>query len=335
MRLPRIAIYTSLVIITIFWLLFILSWAPLYKTSELEYGVTFSKQQSAALGLNWKENYIALLDDLGVKRIRLPAYWNEIQPEPGRYNWEDLDWQIDEAEKRGASVILVLGQRVPRWPECHIPSWAESLSTSDRQEATLTEITEIIARYRRRPSITFWQVENEPFLLQFGECPPFDVEFFDKEIALVRSLDTRPIIVTDSGELSLWAQAAKRADVFGSTLYRDTYSSHLQRYIHYPISPAFFRVKKNIANLFAHPQDWIIIELQGEPWGKKAFQELPQAERDITMTPQKFKDMVEFVRQTGFRTFYWWGVEFWYWEKEINHNDAYWQEAKALFNHSS
>ncbi len=27
-----------------------------------------------------------------------------------------------------------------------------------------------------------WQIENEPFLNMFGECPPFDKEFFEKEV---------------------------------------------------------------------------------------------------------------------------------------------------------
>lgn len=325
----------ALTIIIIFWLLFIFSWAPVYPQNELDYGVTFSKKQSQALGLDWKANYLALFNDLGVKKIRLAAYWDEIQPENNLYNWEDLDWQINEAEKNNVEIILVMGNRVPRWPECHIPEWANTISEQERQTATLKYITETISRYRHRPDITHWQVENEPFLKYFGICPEFNAAFLDQEITLVKSLDSRPIIVTDSGELSAWIPAARRGDVFGSTLYLNTYSRVLDRYIRYPITPTFFRVKKNITNLFAHPQDWILIELQGEPWGKKAFQDLPKPERELTMSPEKFKEIIEFSRHTGFRTFYWWGVEWWYWEKETQNNDFYWQEAKKLFNHQS
>lgn len=322
----------GLVLIIIFWLFFIFSWAPVYEPHEIEHGVTFSKKQSQALGLDWKANYLALFDEMGVKKIRLAAYWDDIQPEVGIYNWEDLDWQIDEAEKRNAEIILVMGNRVPRWPECHIPDWADAISKEDREKATLEYITETISRYRLRPSITYWQIENEPFLKYFGICPEFDVDFLDTEIALAKSLDSRPIIITDSGELSAWIPAAKRGDIFGSTLYLNTYSRTLDHYIRYPISPIFFRVKKNISNLFAHPHDWILIEVQGEPWGKDAFQNLPQAERNITMTPEIFKEIEEFSRQTGFRTFYWWGVEFWYWEKARG-NNFYWEEGKRMFNH--
>ncbi|HRH33196.1 MAG TPA: hypothetical protein PK720_03615 [bacterium] len=330
-----VRIYKNIVItlIIIFWLLFIFSWSHIYQPRELDYGVTFSQKQSQGLGLDWKKNYLAMLDELGVKKLRLPVYWDIVQPENGRYDWVDLDWQINEAEKRNVELILVMGNRVPRWPECHLPSWVEKMEAADRQSATLSYITETINRYHDRPTITYWQVENEPFLKYFGVCPDFDLNFLDKEIALVRSLDSRPVIVTDSGELSAWIPAAKRGDVFGSTLYLNTYSKTVDRYIRYPISPFFFRIKKNIANLFAHPQDWIMIEVQGEPWGKTAFQDLPQEERDLTMDAQKFKEILEFSRQTGFRTFYLWGVEWWYWEKETRHNDFYWEETKKLFNH--
>jgi hypothetical protein len=50
------------------------------------------------------------------------------------------------------------------------------------------------------------------------------------------------------------------------------------------------------------------------------------------MTPEKFKEIQEFSRQTGFRTFYWWGVEYWYWEKARG-NNFYWEEGKRMFNH--
>jgi hypothetical protein len=138
-------------------------------------------------------------------------------------------------------------------------------------------------------------------------------------------------MLTDSGELSIWVPAAKRADIFGTTMYRDTYSDTLNRYIHYPIEPGFFRFKKNIARLFARPEKWIVVELQAEPWGPRPYQELSQEERNKTMNLAKFREILEFSRQAGFREFYLWGVEWWYWEKVINNNNSLWEEAKGLF----
>jgi len=308
-----------------------MSQSNVYQENELAYGVTFSKKQAVSLGLDWQRVYLDMFDNLGLEKLRLPAYWDEIENKAGEYNWQDLDWQINEASKRDVEIILAIGGRLPRWPECHFPSWAEELSDGQRSGRILQYIRETIERYRDNNNIVAWQIENEPFLSHFGECPELEKRFLDEEIALARNLDDRSIVVTDSGELSVWVPAAQRADIFGTTMYRDTYSKFLERYIHYPITASFFRFKKNIARIFAKPDKWIVIELQAEPWGPKSYQNLNQEERNRTMNLEKFKDIIDFARQTGFREFYLWGVEYWYWEKEINNNPAIWQEAKKLF----
>lgn len=320
------------ILIIIFFVIFFLSQGKVYEKEELEYGVTFSQLKAQSLGLDWQELYLATLDDLGVKKIRLAAYWSEIEAENDNFYFKDLDWQIEKAQERGVEVILAVGGRLPRWPECHFPAWAESLSSSEREKEILEYIKRVINRYKGERNITAWQVENEPFLSShFGECPSLNIDFLDKEIELVRKLDSRPIIVTDSGELSIWVLAARRADIFGTTMYRDTYSEKLKRYVHYPIGPGFFHFKKNVADWFAEPEKWIVIELQAEPWTPIAYQEVTKEEREKTMSPQKFREMLEFARQAGFKEFYLWGVEYWYWEKIKNGEEEMWEIAKNLF----
>ena len=310
---------------------FILSRGHIYKTDELRYGLTFSKMQAENLGLDWRAVYLDILDDLQVKDLRLSAYWNEVEPQKNAYNWSDLDWQLEQARVSGADVILAVGGRLPRWPECHFPAWAADLSADSREQEILEYIRDTVLRYHGEENIAAWQVENEPFLSHFGDCPEFKAAFLDKEIALVRSLDDRPIVITDSGEISVWIPAARRADIFGTTMYRDTYSQVLNRYVHYPIGPGFFRFKKNLAGLFARPQKWIVIELQAEPWGPIPYQEMPKSERDRTMNLEKFREILEFSRQAGFREFYLWGAEWWYWEREKNNDPEMWEEARGLF----
>lgn len=322
----------SIILIIFLFAIFLLSRGHIYNKNELEYGLTFSKKQAIDLGLNWQEIYLSILNDLGIKKIRLPAYWDEIEVSNNKFNWQDLDWQIREASQKNIEIILAVGGRLPRWPECHFPDWTEELSREQRNKKILEYITKTVNRYKDNGQIIAWQIENEPFLSHFGDCPKLDKKFLDSEIALVRQLDSRPIIITDSGELSIWIPAARRADIFGITMYRDTYSKFLKRYIHYPITPGFFRFKKNITNIFAQPEKWIVIELQAEPWGPIPYQNLSQEDRDKTMNLQKFKDIINFSAQTGFKEFYLWGVEWWYWEKERNNNPALWEEAKRLFN---
>ena len=323
-----------IIIILIIAILPLASIRPIYERDELNYGVTFSARYVKEMGLNWQDAYTAILDDLRVKRLRLPAYWNEIEYKRNLFNFNDLDWQIQEAGKRGAKIILAVGGRLPRWPECHFPEWTNELPEDAKQQEILDYIKTAVERYKENESIIFWQVENEPFLPHFGDCPKLDSEFLDKEIKLVRSLDKRPIIVTDSGELSFWVRAAMRADIFGTTMYRDTYSEFLNRYIHYPIPPAFFRLKRNITEFLSmpKPKESIVIELQAEPWGPKPYYMLTKEDRERTMNLDKFKEILEYSRQTGFKEFYLWGVEYWYWEREVNGDAGIWEEAKRIFN---
>jgi hypothetical protein len=313
-------------------IVFFLTQGYVFDWKDISYGLTFSKKQAQELSLDWQKLYQDILVDLKVKKIRLPVYWDEVENKQGVFEWNDLDWQVDQAELSQAGIILAIGARVPRWPECHLPDWTEILSQTEIHTKQLNYIKAVVDRYKDKKNIIAWQVENEPFLKYFGECPPLDINFLDIEIETVRSLDSRPIIITDSGELSVWYPAAKRADIFGTSIYRNTYSTKLEKYIHYPLSPKFFLAKKNLVGLFAKPQKWIVIELQGEPWGKEPYQNLSLEERNITMDLVKFKETAEYARQTGFQEFYWWGVEWWYWEKEIKQNPDLWLQAKILFN---
>ncbi len=329
----KIKMYFVLIIL-FFFIIFLISHRHIYQPSELSYGVTFSKKQAIALGLDWQRVFREILLDLQVKKIRLSAYWDEVEPKPNYFEWSDLDWQIKEAANAEAGVILAIGMRLPRWPECHLPSWTNNIDIKERQKKQLQYMEKVIKRYQKEKNIIAWQVENEPFLSHFGKCPRLDKNFLDKEIELTRSLDSRPIVITDSGELSFWLSAAKRADIFGTTMYRDTYSKNLKRYIHYPIGPGFFRFKRNVVSIFAHPRKWLVIELQAEPWGPIPFQKLSKKERSKTMNIEKFKEIISFSRLTGFREFYLWGVEWWYWEKQVNKDPVMWNEAKKLFNKS-
>jgi hypothetical protein len=294
-------------------------------------GVTYSDRYAEALGLDPQQTLQAILGDLGVKQVRLPVYWDRIESMRGAYDFTSLDWQVDMAAQYHARVILVVGQRVPRWPECFIPEWAQQ-DTMLRQEALLDFIRTTVERYRERPEVVIWQVENEAFLDQrFGICPPLDVVFLDREIALVRTTDpTRPILMTDSGELSLWYQAAGRGDLFGTTLYRDLWHP-LVGYVSYPIGPNFFLAKKWFIHLMVHQDRLMVIELQAEPWARGWVGDTPLPEQFVTMDEHKLRANIDYARRLGVSDIYLWGAEWWYWLKEVKHSPAVWDTARELF----
>lgn len=303
---------------------------------QITFGITFSQIFAEDLDLDWQKTFLAILDDLAVKKLRLIAYWPRVEPEPTEYSFVDLDWQISQAQQRGAEVVLVIGRKVPRWPECHIPDWASNLSESAQQEKILLLLEKIVNHYQDNQTIKTWQVENEPFLRTFGDCPKLDKEFLDKEIALVRQLDSqqRPIIVTTSGELSLWLGPARRADILGTTLYRNVWVRKIGN-LTYPIPPVFYYKRANLVKWLTQIEKVIIVELQAEPWIGQSVQQASLEEQSKSMDLEKFKGIIEYVWQTGFDQAYFWGVEWWYWLKEKHQDDGIWQEAKQLWTSQS
>lgn len=300
------------------------------ENQNVDLGVTFSSRYASDIGLNWKEAYVAALDDLGIKKIRIPVYWDLVEKVEGQYDFSDVDWQLDQAAQRKAEVILVVGQKVPRWPECAIPSWA--LSNDEKRKGGLLKlINKTVDRYKAHSAIKYWQVENEPFL-SFGICPVLDVDLLDNEIAMVRLKDnSRPIIITDSGELSLWVRAASRADVFGTTLYRTIYKEGLG-YFDYPIGPRFFQFKHLLNKIVAGQGKAIVIELQAEPWISGYTTQSPLEEQFASMNVEKMKNNVSFAKKVGFPQVYLWGVEWWYWLATQKGHPELWETARGLFN---
>ena len=308
------------------------------------WGVNFSQKHAQYLRLDWKETYLSLLDDLGAKNLKIGSYWDLIEQKEGEYNFDDLDWQIKEAENYGAEVLLVIGMKSPRWPECHIPDWAKGLDREEQQEKVLNLIEKLILRYQKSPAIKYWQVENEPFF-PFGECLSVDKKFLKKEIELVKKFDTRPVIISDSGEFPFWITAARMGDVVGITMYKKvwfaipgflkTKSEWLERleigtYIYYPFPPTFYSRKAEIIKKIFN-KDVICVELQAEPWGPEGLYNSPLKEQEKSMNLEQFKYNIEFAKKTELKEFYLWGAEWWYWMKEKQGNPEFWNEAKKLF----
>ena len=298
---------------------------------KITWGVNFSQKHSEKLGLDWKENYLALVDDLGTKRIKIAAHWDLIEPERGRYYFSDLDWQIAEARKHGVRILLAIGMKTPRWPECHIPEWAVGLSKEKQQDRILRMLQEVVSRYKNENSIWAWQVENEPFF-PFGDCPWADKKFLKKEIDLVKLLDSRkrPIVIADSGEGSLWIQAARFGDMVGTTIYKKVWVRQFGFYFHYPFPPIYYWRKSQIIKKFFN-KEVICVELQAEPWGPALLYDSSLEEQEKTMNLEQFKKNIEFAKKTGLKEFYLWGAEWMYWMKEKQNKPEIWEEAKKLF----
>ena len=306
---------------------------PPVKNPQL--GVSFSEKRSKEMGLDWKANYLALLDDLKIRNYRLMSYWDLHEPVRGQFDFSTLDWQIEEAGKRGATVSLAIGLRQPRWPECHQPDWSPKLVGEDWNQALYAYIETVVKRYESNPAVISWQLENEGVNEWFGECGKPDPKRLVEEYQLVDKLSDKPIWMSLSDQHGLPFNPPI-PDKFGYSVYRVVWSEKTwpyRGYLIYP-TPIWYHKLRAVAIKAITGKDIFIHELQLEPWGPKDTAQLTREEQDISMSPARIKDNLLFAREIGAEEIYTWGGEWWYWR--LQHGDpSIWETVRTEFRSAS
>lgn len=318
----ELAAFAALVVVTMSCSTVLLGFS-LLRPPEQTLGVTFSSKYVQSLGEDPAEAFRAIVEDLGVEDIRLPVYWSDVETTQGVYDFSALDSLMAFAESRDVHVTLVVGMKVPRWPECFIPTFYDRDSDAF-DGAVLRYVQATVSHARQYSALTRWQVENEP-LFPYGDCPAPSLDRLNKEIALVRMLDKRPVLMTVSGEQEPWLDLAGTADTIGISLYRFAYNDVIGA-VPFPYSPFYYRMHAFITRFFTG--DVIISELQMEPW----FTGNPQdpASVDIPFTVADFTSHLTFAKQTGIHEALLWGAEWWYYQ-HLHGDDSLWNMAKATF----
>lgn len=330
-RLQRALLWLLVAILVFVLMVFLLIRKPVPES--ITYGLSFNVPYALELGLDPREVFVALLDELGVRHFRLAAHWTITEPKQDEYDFSELDFMLEEAKARDAHVILAVGRRLPRWPECHVPEWATNLSWEEQKEEIREYMRAVVTRYKDHPSITHWQVENEPFLTVFAyeHCGDLDADFLDEEIALVRSIDnTRPILVTDSGNLGTWQGAYKRGDAFGTSVYVYFWNPELGQF-KTALPPAFYRLKESVMEILHGSKETFLIELSAEPWLLEPVTDVPLDVQHTRMDVDKFNEILEYAKHTRYDKQYLWGGEWWYWLREQGETDM-WNRALELYS---
>lgn len=308
------------------------------RNKPTNYGVTFIPSYARYFGLDPKETMDAIINDLGVRRFRLVSYWEVIEANPGTYDFSELDWQFEKAQKVNATVSLAIGLRQPRWPECHIP---ERLKHEPRDVwyPQLKEfMTAVIERYKDHPALDSYQLENEFFLSVFGECQDFDRERLIDEYNLVRSLDpdTKLIISRSNNAVGL-PVGQPRPDEFAVSVYKRVWDKTItKRYYEYPFPAWFYGFLAGAGKLLTG-KDMIIHELQAESWLPEGYNMLTASleEQNKSLNAERLKDRFEYGRASGMKTIDLWGVEWWYW-RMLHHGDSsLWDVARNEFKNAN
>ena len=313
-------------------LIYAVMWIDSQKKYPIEYGVSFNQDHAASLGLDWRTVYEDMLRELHPTYIRIAAMWSDVEAMQGTFDFSDVDWMMDKAQEYDAKVLLVVGQKAPRWPECHVPDWFKNGSEASKQHI-FNYVERVVNRYKDHPALEIWQVENEPFIrFRFGDCQYFKEAIVPDEIALVHRLDSQhKILVTDSGELSTWRRAIRAGDIFGTTMYRVVQNPTGLTFTYDWLPAAFYRWKARLWN--ADQSNIFISELQAEPWFTDSNPtNTPIAKQEETMNPDRMRAHIEYAARTGFSRAYLWGVEWWYFIKQTEGDSRYWNIAKETLS---
>jgi hypothetical protein len=182
---------------------------PVQPRGGTELGISFRPLQAEALGLEPKAALRALLR-YPFEVIRIAAYWDRLEPAPGRFETGDLDRVLDAAEQAGKRIILGVGAvKNFGYPEFFVPAHhlprplpERRLVTPDGRPELLGAATEFLtrvtARYADRDAIVAWQVEHEATdPLGMEHSWRLSEAFARAEVAAVRAADPagRPVLM--------------------------------------------------------------------------------------------------------------------------------------------
>lgn len=129
-----------------------------------------------AVGPVWQDSLKEIANS-GVSVIRLSHPWDLVEPEQGKFNWQELDEAVEICEKAGVEIVLCFGVKSPRHPEYHPPAWIKSeveqrLKPKDpidlpHIEAIKKELDQLKQEAKTDPSLTARLKALESFLEPF------------------------------------------------------------------------------------------------------------------------------------------------------------------------
>ncbi len=305
------------------------------KNTPANYGVSFIPDYAKSLGLDPRQTMDALIN-INVKEFRLVSYWSDIEPSQGTYNFTDLDWQFKKAEVAHAKIILTLGLRQPRWPECHAPKW---VNTNAPSSEWINEIknyeSRVVERYKNSPSLYEYQLENEYFLKGFGKCTNFDRNRLVSEYTLVKSLDpNHKIIVGLSNNTLGFPINQPHPDIYGISVYKRVWdAAFTHRYVEYPYPAWYYAFLAGVQKIY-HQTPMIISEMQAESWppNGKSINEISINEQNKSLNPKRLEGRFKYAKNTGMKQLIMWGAEYWYYRDQVLHDPSLWNVAKQQFN---
>ncbi len=302
-------------------------------------GASFIPAYAESLGVDPKETLDALTDDVGARDFRLVSYWDQMELQPGTYDFSQLDWQFKKIESVNGHITLSLGLRQPRYPECHMPDWARKESPEVWKPQLNEFISEVVNRYKDSPALKSYQVENEFFLKGFGNCETIpgalDRSRLVGEYNLVKKLDSKHTVIINRSNNALgWPVGDPQPDEFGISIYKRVWDQgfHTHRYIEYPFPAWYYAFVAGWTQIFTG-KNTIIHEMQAESWGPngKNLNDISVEEGNKSLNAERLSGRVRFAEGTGMKETYLWGAEYWYFRDKVQHDPSLMDVARYEF----
>jgi hypothetical protein len=180
---------------------------PVVPPGATKLGISFRPRQAEVFGLDAQSALEALLA-YPIDIVRLGAYWDRMEPAPGRFDPSELDWQVEAAEAAGKRLVICLGPVkcfgypeyfAPRHIQAGLPEHTVITPTTHPAllRAAIAYIYRVVGRYRHRPAIFAWQVEHEAVEpLGLEHSWRLHPDFVRAEVDAVRSADpARPVML--------------------------------------------------------------------------------------------------------------------------------------------
>jgi glycosyl hydrolase family 10 len=290
----------------------------------VKFGTTFSPKQLQHLSCP----IFKALDkaiELNFDHLRICTYWDETEKAEGQYDWSQLEKILNVCQKKQQGVILTLGVKAPRYPEFHFPDWIKNkdLNNSQTQKKILNFIKQTVKKFKNLSCIKYYQVENEALDPSGPDSLTIPFSFLKKEIALVKKLDNRKIIVSlwanELSKRNLLPKLDKTSDIVGLDLY-------YQQFIGKILNKSFYTgpldSQQKIAKLLRklNQKAWIM-ELQAEPW--EANEQNYLAKNPKSISPEKIKSFYQKANKLPVSTIFFWGFEYWFYQLNKNKNNNY------------
>lgn len=323
-------------------------------------GVSYSFEQALWYELDKRAGFTKLASSGQFDWIRVPFFWDQMTDSLGNLKIDDLIFAAQEADKYNVKLVVALGAKTPYYPEYHLPLSLDSkVKFGDVIGANHPIAGDILAIDKKvvdalwaYPAVSYWQVENEPFLANFGNLK-IGFDLLAAEVQTVRNADPlrRPIILNSAGsaifakdDVQLTKLLAP-GDVFAINAYFKTQGTNLfsfkladrifkipwPRFLVWPVQSWLFLspdIEKMRETVEKNGLEFWVMEAQGEPY----IRTLSDAKgQNFSFRAEDIPKVVNFLSGSQVRSIGFWGANFWLFRESLG--DRTWLDSVSKVNY--